>query len=216
MLFAEATPMGAGVTLWGDYLDLRSLYDTVGRMVDVAPGNIGDFIVALNYDIRHAYEHQRDEKTFGHDEIAKVTYLGEKILWPHVLVQASLVRYYAAFIDTTKEDQANIFRLEHALEQALRNYDAEVGETCAEWLATPLHLPNDYLTEFFDEATYRFIADGPGGKRRFKKLPSVLRSISEFSPEYRTFKSELEKIATEKGGDLHDLRSSTEFPEFEW
>lgn len=216
MLFAEATPMGAGVTLWGDYHDLRSLYDTVGRMVDVAPENIGDFIVGLNYDIRHTYEHQREEKAFGHDEIDKVTYLGEKILWPHILAQAALIRYYAAFIDTPKEDQANIFRLEHALGQALRSYDAEVGDACAEWLFRPLQLSKDYLIDFLDEITYRFVADGPAGKRRFKKLPAVLRSISEFSPEYRAFKSELEEIAKERGCEPHDLQSHTEFPDFKW
>lgn len=216
MFFAEATPFGAGVTLWGDYHDLRSLYDTVGRAVDAAPGNMGDFIVALNYDIRHAYEQQREEKQFGHDDLDRVTYRGVKIFWTHVLVQTALVRYYAGFVDTSKEDQSNIFRLEHALAQALRNYDAEVGEACVEWLSRPLYLSKEFLTEFLDEVTYKYIVDGPAGKRRFKKLPHVLRSVSELSPEYRAFKSELQKIAKEKGCDPHDLRSQTEYPEFKW
>jgi hypothetical protein len=215
MIFAEATPFGAGVILWGDYNDLRSLYDTVSRIADAAPDAVGDFMYGLSYNIRHAYEHQREEKVFGRDDIDKVMYLGERILWPHVLAQVSLVRYHAAFVNTSKEDQANIYRLEHALEQALRNYDAEIGETCAEWLATPFHASQQYLAEYFDELAHRYV-DGPAGKRRFKKLPAVLRSMSEVSPEYRAFKTELEKIAKEHGCEVDELSSLTEFPEFRW
>lgn len=215
MILAEPTPLGAGVTIWGDYHDLRSLYDTVSRIADAAPGTLGDFMYGLSYDIRHAYEHQREEKAFGHDDLDKVTYLGERILWPHILAQVSLVRSYAAFVNTSKEDQANIYRLEHVLEHALREYDADVGEACVEWLAVPFHASSHYLPEFFGELAHRYV-DGPAGKRRFKRLPAVLRSMSEASPEYRAFEAELERIAKDHGCEPHELSGNTDFPEFKW
>lgn len=215
MLFAEPTPMGAGIILWGDYNDLRSLYDTVERASDAAPPNLSDFLVALNYDIRHAYEHRREEKAFGRDEIDQTKYLGERILWPYALVQASLVRYFAGFFNTTREDQANIYRLEYALEQALLGFDAEVGAVCVEWLARPLHLSKDYLTEFIDEVTHQYLM-GKGGKSRFKKLPDALRRIHQLSPEYRSFKSQIETIATKRGVSPHEVKSQDDLPKFKW
>ncbi len=216
MIFAEATPFGAGLTLWGDYHDLRSLYDTVGKAVNVAPGNIGDFIVGLNYDIRHAYEGQRVEKRFGNDEMDSVTYRGERILWPTIILQTRLVRGYLAFAPTTREDQANIYRLEFAVGQALRNYDAEIGEICAETLDQSELLTSKYLMGFVEEATYKYVSEGRAGKQRFRKLPSTLRTLSSLSAEYRAYEAELKSIAAEKQCEPGDLHTELPWEDFKW
>lgn len=216
MILAQPTPRGAGVLLWGDCNDLRSLYGTVGRAVDAAPEPIGDYLVGLNYDLRHAYEGQREEKRFGVDEPDSATYRGERILWPTVLMQTALVRYYAAFFASTKEDQANIFRLEHALSEALRAYDPGVGSVCVDWMSRPRYLSNGYLMQYLDEVAHNFVISGPGGKRRFRKLPAVLASLDELSPEYRAYRQELERTAKEQGCSPHDLHAEFAEDDIDW
>lgn len=217
MIFAEPTPFGAGLTLWGDYHDFRSLYQTIDKAVAAAPHSIGDFIVALNYDVRHAYEGQREEKRFGRDELDSVTYRGEKILWPEIMFQTRLVRAYLAYTPTTSEDQSNVFRLEYAVGQALRSFDATTGGICAEWLEHPVTLPTDYLTEFIGEATLRYVMEAKSGKQRFRRLPATLSSLLPVSVEYRDFAAQMRKLAEEEGCDPGQLRSEPEeWPEFKW
>ena len=45
MIFGIPTKRGAGLTLWGDYNDLRNLYDTVGYISDstVLDGPMSEF-----------------------------------------------------------------------------------------------------------------------------------------------------------------------------
>ena len=82
MLFGEATKKGAGIILWGDYHDLKNLYETVWKLSkSIGPeGSISDFVLGLCYDIRHAYQGDREINEFGIDELDKVKYYGVKIL----------------------------------------------------------------------------------------------------------------------------------------
>ena len=78
MLVAEATKYGAGITVYGDYWDLRELHETIHYLSESSPlkNHLSDFVIGLAYDIRHAYQKDRKEKIFGHDEYDKLTYRG--------------------------------------------------------------------------------------------------------------------------------------------
>ena len=82
MIFTTPTKYAAGITLWGDFNDLNSLHETIHNLVEGTPFNdeIKDMILGLAYDVRHAYQRDREEKVFGIDEYDKVVYRGEKIL----------------------------------------------------------------------------------------------------------------------------------------
>lgn len=208
MLLAEPTAMGAGVILWGDARDLASLHGTIVRIAGAAPPHLGDVIVALAYDIRHASEGIREKKSFG-----DVVYLGARAVWPRVLMQAALLRQYAAFVDTSREDQSNLFRLEHALRRALRDYDAVDGNACAEWLERPLCVSRDYLVSFVDQASAVYVAQEWG---RFGRLPALLRGMNELSGDYRAFRQRMTAMAAERGCDPHDLHAPQDCGDFAW
>ena len=129
MLIAEPTKYGAGVTIYGDYWDLNELHQTIHYLSgsSVLGNHHSDFVLGLAYDIRHAYQRDRKEKTFGYDEYDKVKYRGVDILWPVILVQSGLLRWSAGFVPTGKKHQANLYQLESSIEESLDSFDPVVG-----------------------------------------------------------------------------------------
>lgn len=103
------------MTLWGDYYDLNNLCDTVSQIsesVVLKESSMSDYVLGLNYDIRHAYQDMRESEQFGRDELSRVKYNGVKISWPHFIIQVGLLRLAASFITTNSDQQSNLFRLE--------------------------------------------------------------------------------------------------------
>ena len=63
MLKVRTTPNLYGVTLMGDYEDLDKLYDSISNYlsfyidnVEYYPYHEYEYLLALNYDIRHCYQ----------------------------------------------------------------------------------------------------------------------------------------------------------------
>ena len=216
MILGVPTKYSAGLTLYGDFWDLKSLYETIHEIVEPSPfhQDIKDTVLGLAYDIRHAYQRDREEETFGHDDYDKVTYRGTKILWPIVLFQVNTLRYFASFGPTTRGQQANLYRLEACLESVLNEVDQNIASKCIEWLHVPSPLTTNYYCLYLSEASRRYLLDA-AGKNRFKKLPSVLQSFHPMSTDYRKFAEHLESVAKEKGCSPHDLGSSDDY-DFKW
>ncbi len=219
MIISKPTRYGTGITIWGDYYDLRNLHATVHELCKNGPleGKFGDVAIGLAYDLRHAYEERRDIKTFGMDECDKVTYRGVKIMWPLYLLQLGLLRWAAAFNRTSRDTQANLFRLEACAEESLTAYDAVVGKQCMEWLERFSGFTTNYYIQYIDECNRKYVIAYPNGKKRFKNLPTILQMFTEISKEYRAFARELEDIAKEKDcspGMLTNMND--DYPDFKW
>ncbi len=217
MLFTVPTKHAAGVTLWGDYNDLRDLHDTIHVLTENSPFNQGikDTILGLAYDVRHAYQGDREEKQFGFDEYDKVKYRGVKVLWPVILFQANVLRCSAAFQPTTKGQQANLYRLEQSIEDSLRDTDSGIAAPCIEFLNSPLFITDDYYCLFIGIAANRYV-EGAGGKTRFRKLPGILNSFHQTSEEYKVFAAQLEATAKKQNCSPHALEDMSEGPDFKW
>ena len=62
MITIKTTPNFYGISLQGDYLDLNELYDSISRYLELYmknnefyPYHEYEYLLSLNYDIRHAY-----------------------------------------------------------------------------------------------------------------------------------------------------------------
>jgi len=218
MLFAEPTRYRAGLTLYGDYIDFSSLHSTVHQLADQIPlaGHFEEFMLGFAYELRKAYQGEREVKEFGDDGIDKVTYFGCKLLWPFYLVHVGMLRWAAAFNPTTKAIQANLFLLEAATEDALTRSDSKIGRECAQWLAGFRGLPTNYLLQFIDDICLDYVSIQRPGKERFATLPRMLRSISSYSKEYAAFRDRLEHISKFQKCRPDDLVSRAEWPDFKW
>jgi hypothetical protein len=219
MIFSKHTKYGSGITLFGDYWDFKNLHHSIHELCEDSPlnGHFEDFTLALAYDVRHAYQGMRNVRTFGIDKLQKVKYYGVSIIWPVFLVQVALLRWAASFKSTTKEIQANLYRLETCAEQSLLSYEPKVATFCIEWLSSFSGFPKNYHAEFVDNCARTYIKQRPTGKKRFEHLPEILKMLSPLSREYKEFTIYLETLAKEKNCKPEDLTSVLEeWPDFKW
>jgi hypothetical protein len=85
-----------------------------------------EFLLGLAYDVRKAFERQRDIiKPPRHAADVGVRY-GVNVLWPVYLVQVRLLREAMGFMPTDERDQGLAFLLEHA---TLAGLKADIGGT---------------------------------------------------------------------------------------
>jgi len=112
----------AGILLVGDHTSLTWLHEVVHEVNDRSPVIIdkeGSFL-GLAYDVRKAFERQREViRPPKHFEEIGVRY-GVQILWPVLLLQQRLLRQSLAFLSHTAKTQAITYALEAVIEDALR------------------------------------------------------------------------------------------------
>ncbi|NRA72000.1 MAG: hypothetical protein HRU24_13340 [Gammaproteobacteria bacterium] len=120
MLQFDISKRNGGFILWGDYGTLKPLHSYIMDIANNSPVLDSEgIVVALAYDIRKAYEGQREKSTttVWDDEI---TIYGVEQVWTTFLMQVALLRYALAFVDSSKNDQCQIYLLEDFTEQILQ------------------------------------------------------------------------------------------------
>ncbi len=119
MLFIEKTKNNGGFILWGDYWSLREMHTLCMDCSEKSPTLAYEgLLVSLAYDIRKAYEKQREIDTASHfDE--KIQIYGVEQVWPTFAVQLALLRASLAYYDSTKLEQSLVYRLEHLFIEAI-------------------------------------------------------------------------------------------------
>ncbi len=215
MILIEPTKYAAGVTIWGDYWDLKSLHTTIHEIVKYASykETIRDIPLGLAYEIRHAYQNDREQQNFGYDSLDNVSYKGTVILWPYLLVQIKLLRDFASNAPTNKLHQSNLFLLEHLSEKALIDINPEIANKMKNWFEYPFYFSNDYYTIFLDQIARDFV-NGPQGKSRIKKLPELMNMLFPTSPEYKEFAESIERQAEELHCSPNELHDLTQWPDY--
>ena len=202
MIFSKQTKFNAGLTTYCDYIDFTSLHSSIHEIAaeNNNLGEIGEYILGLAYEIRHAYQGDRlTSKMEGSPmkEPTESVYLGFNVLWTVFLPQLAMLRDAAAYQVLNRNIQADLWRLEACAEESLLKAGADVGLECLEWLknAPPFHA--NYYLEFIGDLSYSYIHLHTG-KRRFKQLPDILRQMSRYSKTYQEFAASLERFAEEK------------------
>jgi len=221
MIFAKPTKYGAGIPIYGDLHDLQNLHETIHHLAaEGGPlrGGQNEFVLGLAYEVRHAYQGDREVHKFAADisHSESIIYYSFQTLWPIFLMQLGLLRWATGFQPSSREHQANLFRLEACAESALTSYDPFIGRRCLEWLSSFQGLSGKYLLQYIPNCSLQYVTVGKAGKSRFKNLPEILRMLSPLSKEYRAFKDYMEKTATEKGCKPDDLMDLGEWPDFKW
>jgi hypothetical protein len=216
MLTSAPTKYGAGITVYGDFLDLDTLHHIIHKIahegfVDERAGN---FILGLAYDIRKAKEKKREVKKLGIPSQETANYKGVSVLWTEFLVQVALLRQYAAYRDTDHRDQAFLYLLEDCAITSLLAFNPGTGKECVELLLRFPSFPNDYLFEYCNDCSRRYVAIP--GPRRFQALPVMLRSMWWMSPEYERFEERLSGEAKKRGCSPQELSDPRDFPRFRW
>lgn len=134
----------AGLLLIGDYDTLRDLHEAVHGVDEKSPLPKGrdDFFLGLAYDVRKAYERQRE--TIEPDAMIpeRGPRYGVPILWPTLLVQSRILRVGLGYVDSSKAWQAITYSLEAVIESALRDdFGAQAGALIDQWVGLSPETP---------------------------------------------------------------------------
>ena len=217
MLQSNPTKRGTGVAIYGDYGDLISLYDTVhyiaNTLNEATP--MHQLLMNFAYEIRHAYQGDRDEDVHSYGDGHKVHYYGFNIVWTDIIIFIATLRHCAGYILTQKLNQANLYILEYVVEKALFEYDPEGAHVITENYIQRTNVLNPYVFLIYQAMHIQFVSGVPG-KNRFRNIPNLFRNhLSEYSPEYKNFISSLELSAKQNNCDIKDLEFN-DFPDIKW
>jgi hypothetical protein len=217
MLYSRPTRQGAGVIVFGDPDDLKSLLATIRNIYDGPPfkDNLEEFLYDIAHEIDSASGGALTPMPKRHLKPLENYYYWFIRSWPRFLMELAMLRWGAGFHPTSRRDQANIYALEHCAEVALSSYHPVVGPEVMAWLECFGGIPASYLVNFVDEVEARYVSSSMKGKSRFARLPAFMRMLGPSSSEYAAFEKAMAAIAKEKGCQPIDL-GRERMPKFAW
>ncbi|WP_150452533.1 DUF6904 family protein [Arenibacter lacus] len=193
MLYTIPTKKGMGVELWGTYEDLDRLYDLIGKfwndenqLYGKGYENRGKLISSFSYEIRKAYSNQRLHRTKSHFSPEEQAYYGTPLSWVHFLFSLTAIKYNMRFYQTNKLDVATILQIEYWLDYAMNTYDEVGAKALIGFIEDGLYGGNDLIYQYMRSINLDYFLLG-GGKRAFRKLPTLLKRGTYFSSENNKF-----------------------------
>jgi len=221
MLQANPTESGTGISIYGDYADLDSLYETVHHIEDSLDEDNAyqrdQHMLLMNfaYEIRHAYQGTRLVKEMRFDDDYTHHYYGFQLVWTDLLIFTNALRNNAAYIQTDKLNQANLYLLEYVVEKALHAYDPTGAAEIQRLIGRGIDV-NMELTFFIYQTVHVEFVSGRAGKPRFRKIPQLLQKyFSSWSPEHKQMLHRLSVSAKANNCEMHELQLS-HFPVMKW
>ena len=181
MLTCQLLKNHAGIVLVGDYTTLRSLHEVVHEVNEKSPliKDKEGFFLALAYDVRKAYEAEREiiDPPEHYPEMG-IRY-GVEILWPVLLLQSRMLRASLAFIDSNKQYQALTYALEYVIEEAIAyEFKTQATDIIQRWnRIDPAH---PWAEEKLNSRGAMFYSWSKGERR--KRLSGLLASLDPMYP----------------------------------
>lgn len=222
MLQAFPTKNGTGISIFGDYGDLRSLYLTVQKINGCYKSNHEfaksqeKILLEFSSEISKAYEGKRLKDNIEYlGEDTSVEYLGFQVVWIDILVFIAVLRYQAGRSIIKKIDQANLYLLEHIVENAMFDYDPKGANQIKEFIGKRIPVFEEQILLIYHAAHVEFVKSTKG-KQRFRNIPNLFVSFfSSWSNEHKELMADLETIAKNENCKISELRI-TNFPKIEW
>jgi len=218
MLQGYPTKNGTGISIFGDYGDLNSLYSTIHEIADSLGESNAQSLLLMNfaYEIRKAFSGQRltDKLMFSGDN-KEMHYYGFQCVWTDILIFISVLRHNAGYVQTGKLQQANLYMLEYVVEKALFDYDPEGANNIQNLIGQRINITNKYAFIIYQALHIKFVTNRQG-KKRFRSIPQLINEyFSEWGQEYKKLIASFEISAREQNCEITDLEFN-DFPEIKW
>ncbi|WP_052742180.1 DUF6904 family protein [Kiloniella litopenaei] len=177
MLRYELTKKHAGIILWGDPWTLNDLFDFIHRINEESSAitNKESFMISLAYDVRKAYQREREVTSVESFEDSYKLY-GVKIIWPVLLLQISVLRNAMGFLPTTRSDQAIMFDLESTIEAALKKAIPNDADKIFELLGVIGSEKLEHLEKIYLSKCKKYVSLST--RQRLKTLLPLLQTMS--------------------------------------
>jgi hypothetical protein len=184
MLFSRTNKRkSVGFILCGDYLDLHSANEMIHHVVSESPvlkshTNLAmdEFILGLAYDIRKAYERQREIIKLDGVDDKEVFYYGVDVIFPCFILQLAALRWACGFTVVNRHQQSILYALEWVVESAMNDFDAETSSQIIKRLSTfGSMLQNEDIDSIENEIHDCWVQNK---KRRFIDLIELLTNVT--------------------------------------
>lgn len=221
MLQGFSTQNGTGITIYGDYCDLRSLYLTIDKIANKVSQVEDDpryiTLMSFSYDVRKAYSGQRLEEEIAFDGDRKIEYFGFQFLWTDLLIFITVLRYQAAYSMTNELDQANLYLLEHITKKALEEYDQEGAAKLKNLIGQGIDIFDPLLIQINEFINIEYLKLKPT-KKRFRDLYALMTNyFSPWTEDGKNLKKFLDEKAKELGTTAVKITfDEKELPEVIW
>ena len=221
MLQGFSTQNGTGITIYGDYCDLRSLYLTISKIAEKVsrleddPKNLT--LMSFSYEVRKAYSDQRLKEEITFDGDRKIDYFGFQCLWPDLLIFINVLREQAAYSVTNELDQANLYIIEHITKKALEEYDQEGAALLKNLIHNGINVDNPLLVQINEFINIEYLKLKPT-KKRFRNLYKLITNhFSSWTEDGKNLKKFLDEKAKELGTTADKISfDEKELPDVVW
>jgi len=212
MLQSYPTKKGTGIAIFGDWGDLKTLYETVHEIAKSLDENNNylkaqsQLLMNFAYEIRKAYSKQRLIKKFKFDgDETEVNYYGFNCVWTDILIFIATLRHNAGFIQVNKLQQSYLYMLESIVEESLFQYDPEGAYWIQPYLGQRINITNKFAFILYQALHIKFVSE-KAGKKRFKNIPLLIdEHFNEWSPIYKNLIHSLEISSREQNCEITDL-----------
>lgn len=235
MIFVKHTPNHAGVAIYGDYLDIEELYNTLHDVVGkeneyTSYQGVRMRVLGFCYELRHALMGNREFEFIdnGMDEnrmkeLAMITpkkniYVGTHVLWPEMLF---IIMCLSDFILLRQkkikypEWDANI--------AAVHKFQAAVGECLKQAVTETSYkrilnmITHDYTwfygytIQYIDILNGKFLAMSK--EKRLKSIATIAKRIAENGDEYRAVREEVLEESLKYNCPVDEIQYDWDYPE---
>lgn len=183
MLSYRPLKNNAGILLCGDYLTLKALHEVVHVVNEKSPlihDRDGVFL-GFAYDIRKAYEGQRQVlQPADHFPEIGIRY-GVEMLWPMLLMQSRMLRASLAYFDSDKQQQSLAYALELVIETAIaQELKSQADIITYHWNRIDPAIP--WAEQKINGRCALFCSWSKA--ERLKKMPDLLASLDPMHPVF--------------------------------
>lgn len=178
MLIIEPTKKGVGVSIWGDYGDLRTLYDLFSNYLNMEHNEgtrqMGRLLSVMSYSIRHAFQHERLKKTFCYDSDNKVTYYGFNTDWITLFFSVRCLRTCVSLMPSNELIQSEMYLFESLVKTSIKSYDISSYHKLLPYIEYQIP-SNDKLVYILHQYCVKsFFESKKKGKSRFRAISDIL------------------------------------------
>ena len=242
MLKVDLTENYAGVTIYGDYNDLDVLYDSINFLIRGDSENVGRYtmqnhIYGFLYDIRHAYQGQRDVELVDNslddntrecfnlrknDVTNKNVYFCFNYVLPDLLLDMVLIKYFISNVDKNERDIFNPyinyvnFFYSLVLDSIFKILTPIKFNKIKKSLLNSIVSESVFYPQWFEMISLDYINLAKENRKKdFMKMADSIINYYEYK-DYTEMKLDMEKICKEKKCTLDDLHYDNYPEEIKW
>lgn len=240
MLKVELTKNYAGVTIYGDYDDLNTLYDAIVYFIEEEPNNLTKYVMQNHvygflYDVRHAYQGDRESKLVNNNlsdvkrnwhnikkkDIAKNNlYYSFNYLLPDLILDMILMRYFMKNIDNKNIYNPYINITNYFYSLVLHSFEnlltkVRFNKVKYEIMNSSISDKN-FIPQWFELISIDYIKMNK--KQREKEFMHIIDSICNYMnyKDYDDLKKEIDDNVKIKNCNIDNLYYEYDINEIEW